>query len=83
MYADYYKDLEGNTCRLSITFNPSFARVSDSLITFQAQSRNQKLIFVDDTSIENKKTITFIFDILSYVALGVFLLSLGHKMIGV
>ena len=74
--------MEGVDCQLNITFDKDTQAAEDSNIDFTADSRTQKLIVVDANIINTKKQISFIFKILSYIVLGVFVASLGHKMLG-
>ena len=69
-------------CLISISSNQQLATVKNSSLNFTAISRNEELIIVSEEDISKRKTIKFIFTYLSLGFLGVFLLSLPHKMVG-
>ena len=79
---DFTKDLENAECSLSISYDQQLATVKNSSLNFTAVSRNEELTLVSEEDISKRKTIKFIFTYLSLGFLGVFLLSLCHKMIG-
>ena len=79
---DFTKDLENVECSLGVSYDQDLATVKDSSLNFTAVSRNEELVIVSEEDIGRRKTIKFIFACLSLGFLGVFLLSLCHKMIG-
>jgi hypothetical protein len=78
--ADYTEDMEDRECNLVVSYSQNTTIFQYSALQFIAKGRNWKLLVSQSTS--TKKTLTFFFKVLSYAALGVFLLSLLHKMIG-
>ena len=79
---DFTKDLENAECSLGISYDQDLATVKDSSLNFTAVSRNEELVIASEEDIGRRKTIKFIFACLSLGFLGVFMLSLCHKMIG-
>ena len=79
---DFTKDLENAECSLNISYDQQLASVKNSSLNFTAVSRNEELVIKSEEDISKRKTIKFIYQILSYCFLGVFLLSLCHKLIG-
>jgi hypothetical protein len=77
---DFSEDLEGRNCNLTVSYDTSLIRSPDSFLAFTVQSNTTALILFSKT--RELQQITFIFRMLSYIALALFLLSLGHKMIG-
>jgi hypothetical protein len=77
---DFSTDLEGLSCNLTLNYNQNLVGYQNSVLNFQVISRNIPLIV--SYKISSYMTIEYIFDILSYTALGLFIISLGHKMIG-
>ncbi len=79
--ADYTKDMEGALCNLIINYEDTLETIANSSLSFSAISSNTKLILSSRLDIWNQ--ITFIFKILSYVALAAFFFSFAHKMAAV
>ena len=76
--------MEGRPCNLTLGFDSKIVRSSISNSTsfpFTAISRNIPLRISNQLSM--LATLKYIFDILSYIALALFAVSLVHKMIGV
>ena len=69
-------------CFLDISYDQDLATIKDSSLNFTAVSRNEELVIASEEDISKRKTIKFIFTYLSLGFLGVFLLSLCHKMVG-
>lgn len=78
---DYSTDLEGLPSSMTLAFDSSIIRSPNITVSFDAVSKTLPLVIVKYQ--EELKTIRTIFTILSYISVGFFLLSLGHKMIGV
>jgi hypothetical protein len=78
---DYTQDMEGVECTLNIDYDPAVIESTNSSVDFQAISSNEQLLIMLD-HVAQVATIKFLFKVLSWVILGVFLLSLPHKMIG-
>ena len=76
----YTTDLEGMPCNMTFAFNNSIIENSDIILTFDAISETLPLKIVQNE--EKLKTTNTIFKIFSYIGVAIFLLSLGHKMIG-
>ena len=69
-------------CSLGVSYDQDLATVNNSFLNFTAVSRNEELVIASEEDISKRRTIKFIFTYLSLGFLGVFLLSLCHKMIG-
>ena len=78
---DFEEDLENRDCTLSLGFDPSLVRSRTASLSFVVESDDLPLIVVSNLSAYG--TFTFIFETLSFVAVAVFALSLGHKLVGV
>ena len=78
--ADYSIDMEGKSCRLDLSFDSNYIRSPNTSVNFEAVSKTLPLIII--TKQEEYQTIKLIFGILGYIAVGIFAVSLGHKMIG-
>ena len=76
---DFTEDLEGVACTLNITYDQSITLSEDSSYGFEAISRNQKLVLLNDSILSTKKNISFIFKFLSYILLAMFLVCIRHK----
>lgn len=77
---DYTQDLEGELCKLTLSYDASVIISPNSTIAFDAISRTAPLII--STNIAFFDQFKVIFTALSYVALALFCLSLPHKLIG-
>jgi hypothetical protein len=66
---------------MTLTFDSTIIRSNDITVSFDAVSETLPLVIIENQ--EQLRTIKTIFIIISYVVLAVFLLSLGHKLIGV
>lgn len=71
--------MENKYCQLSVSFDKKYIISPKVTLKFQAVGRNYPLII---SEISNIKMIKFAFKILSLIILGLFVLSLPHKMIG-
>jgi cysteine-rich repeat protein len=78
--ADYTEDMEGRACLLTFSYNASVIISPNSTLSFEAVSRNAPLIV--SHKLDFFAQFRVIFRSLSYVALGVFVASLSHKLIG-
>jgi len=78
--ADYSTDMEGKSCTLNISFDRTVIVSPNSTLSFEAISKTLPLIILNNQA--EYKSIKLIFGILGYISVGVFLLSLGHKMVG-
>lgn len=78
--ADYTENMEGRLCSLAVSFDKQYIISPNYTLHFQAVSENYPLVIIQD--MESIKKIKFSLQLLSYVVLGLFLLSLPHKMIG-
>lgn len=81
--ADFSENIEGVGCSVNITYDPELMVIESSSLFFNISSGHKNLFFLSAEAVSTKKSISFIFKILSYLILTVFLLSLRHKMIGV
>ena len=79
LLVDFSEDLEGSSCTLNITYDQSITLSEDSSYGFEAISRNQKLVLLNDSILSTKKNISFIFKFLSYILLAMFLVCIRHK----
>lgn len=79
LIVDYSEDLEARDCELTVAF-PGSVRFPTSALAFFAISDDIPLIL--SAHLDQYATIETVFGFLGYAALGFFLLSLGHKMIG-
>ena len=77
---DYSTDLEGQPCSLIVSFDSLIIRSPNATLDFSAVSQTLPLII--PTNVEQHATVQMIFGLLAYTALGLFVLSLAHKMIG-
>ena len=77
---DFSTDLEGMPCNMTFAFNTTIIESPNITVTFDAVSETQPLRIVQNQ--EQLKTTNTIFWAISYVAICIFFLSLGHKMIG-
>jgi hypothetical protein len=77
---DFSEDLEARACNLTLTSSFIAARYRDSSLAFPAISNDIPLIV--SYYLESYYSIETIFRILSYASLGLFVVSLGHKLIG-
>ena len=66
---------------MTISFDPTIITSDNITISFDAVSETLPLVIIQH--LELLRTINTIFKIISYIALGVFFLSLFHKIIGV
>ena len=80
LVVDYTKDMEGVLCNLTVNLNEKYIKKSQSVRIFKAVSNDIKLLL--RTRLEAVRMARFNFKVLSYIILGIFALSLGHKMIG-
>ena len=80
MVVDYFDDMEDRNCNVTLGYDSTYLNSQASVLNFTVDSRNTELLYV--SRIEEYKTIKFIFEILSYIALGIFVVSLSHKLIG-
>lgn len=78
--ADYTTDMEGRDCNLTMAFDSVSIRSPNTTVEFVAVSETLPLEIVEYQ--EELMTIRTIFYAISYIALIVFVLSLGHKMLG-
>lgn len=78
--ADYSTDMEGLPCELTLSFDSGVIRSPNASLSFSAVSRNAPLIISHHLS--EYGTIKLIFGYLALIVLGLFVLSLPHKMIG-
>ena len=65
---------------VGVRVSPAIINSQSSSVSFLAVSDNDELLFSE--SLESFSTFSLIFDVLAWVVLGIFLLSLGHKLIG-
>ena len=65
---------------MTLIYDSTLIKSEQSSITFDVISSNTELLY--ETSHEFYGTIKFVFNILSYIALILFFLSLTHKLIG-
>jgi cysteine-rich repeat protein len=80
---DYSTDLEGRSCSISLAFNFSLARSPAFTLDFTVQSNGEALSYSESMSSSSAVASTgFLFNVLSYIALLLFLLSLPHKLAG-
>lgn len=79
LIVDFSEDLEDRECNLSLSLG-SFVRYPSSSLAFLAVSEDVPLLL--SRHLDEFATIETISRVLSYIALAIFLLSLGHKMIG-
>ena len=61
-------------------FDPSIILSDNLILVFTVESDNNELII--SSHLDTYQTMTFLFTAISYTALAIFLLGLGHKMIG-
>ena len=79
--ADYTEDMEDRTCNLTLSFDPSLVSSQVQTSIFIVQSSDIALLYY--SRIDQYQQIKFIFQVLSYIALCLFALSLPTKVIGV
>lgn len=73
--------MEGNNCTLELSFDISIIKSPTVFLNFEAVSSNTPLTL--SQNIQIFFNFGFIFNIISYAALALFILSLPTKMIGV
>ena len=73
-------DLEGMPCSVNLIFDTTIIESPNITLTFNAVSETQPLRIVQNQ--EQLKTTNTIFWAISYIATGIFFLSLSHKIIG-
>lgn len=78
--ADYTRDMEGVECHFVLDFNRSLVRSPQAKLSFNAVSSTYPLIISNYLS--QLKSFKVSFTTLSYIIMGVFGLSLTHKLIG-
>jgi hypothetical protein len=79
---DYTRAMEDAECELTVTYDSDTTTLQNNTLQFTAKGRNMALSFVEQSSLATKGKITFIFRLLSYLALAAFCLSLLHKTAG-
>jgi len=77
---DYAKDMEGVPCNLTLSYVQSLVKSPASILSFNAVSNDTKLLV--SNHLETVSMAKFNFRLLSFIILGIFVVSLGHKMIG-
>ena len=77
---EFTTDLEGKICDLTMSFDPNIILSDSFSFQFRVESDNIELTISNNLTMY--QTIKLHFIIISFVTLGVFVLSLGHKMIG-
>lgn len=78
---DYTEDMEDRSCILTLAYDPTIVDRPASQLTFDVKSNDMKLIVSNKLS--ELKQIKFIFGIIALIALGLFVISLPRKMLGV
>ena len=63
-----------------MSFDSNIIRSPNTSLSFDAISSTLKLVIINKQ--QEYKTFRIVFKILSYIALGIFVLSLGYKMVG-
>ena len=79
--ADYTEDMEEKNCNITVTYDPLVLESPNSTLSLIVQSDNVALLY--SSKISQYKQIQFIFEILSFVVLALFVISLPTKVIGV
>ena len=77
---EFATDLEGRTCNVSMEFDPSVILSDNFALVFTVESDNNELVI--SAHLDSYQTMTFLFTAISYTAIAIFALGLGHKMIG-
>ena len=77
---EFSTDLEGRTCNVSMEFDPSVILSNNFALIFTVESDNNELVI--SAHLDTYQTMTFLFKAISFSALAIFALGLGHKMIG-
>ena len=77
---DYSEDLEGRDCTLEMAFDPNVIASDNATLSFQAVSDTLPLVISQNIALI--QTISFIFQALAYISLGLLVVSAPHKMIG-
>ena len=78
---DFTDDLEARNCNLTLAYDPSIIDRPSSELSFTVKSDDIPLTV--STKLQEYQNIKFIFKIIAWIAMGLFVLGLPFKMIGV
>ena len=76
---DYTEDMEDRKCNLMVIYGTNPGDVAH--VEFIVDSNNTPLLY--SSKVEEYQNLKFFFNILSYLTLAIFVISLPHKMVGV